>query len=92
VSKNKSGFHDPIAVKTEEPRNKPVKGLNSPWDFTAPSYDERTSCFVNAGTHYGVGYRQPVGHDGDPATSAACLPMGRVNTLDILPKRTGEKI
>ncbi len=33
----------------------------SPWDFTCPEYDERTSCYVNAGSHYGVGHRQPVG-------------------------------
>lgn len=73
---DKSGFKDPIAVK---------KGttVKNPWDFTAPCYDQRTSNFVNAGTHYGVGHRQPVGHSGDPKQKAACLPSGRVNTMQV---------
>lgn len=37
------------------------KVMKSPWDFSCPEYDERSSCYVNAGSHYGVGYRQPVG-------------------------------
>ena len=37
------------------------KTMKSPWDFSCPEYDERSSCYVNAGSHYGVGYRQPVG-------------------------------
>ncbi len=31
------------------------------WNFDQPSYDERSSCFINAGTEQGVGKRQPVG-------------------------------
>ena len=59
------------------------KNPKSPWDFTAPPYDERSSCFVDAGNHYGVGKRQPVGHAGDPKSSAPTLPMGKVNTLEV---------
>jgi hypothetical protein len=57
----KSGFKDPTAIKNQKPKDKPVDGKNSPWDFRCPQYDERSSNFVNAGTHYGVGHRQPVG-------------------------------
>lgn len=32
-----------------------------PWDFKAPSYDNRTSCSISAGNDYGVGFNQPVG-------------------------------
>lgn len=32
-----------------------------PWDFKAPSYDNRTSSSICAGNDYGVGFNQPVG-------------------------------
>lgn len=32
-----------------------------PWDFKAPSYDNRTSCSVGAGDDYGVGFKQSTG-------------------------------
>lgn len=70
----KTGFHDPIEVKEG-------KSQKSPWNFEAPPYDERSSCYVGAGSHYGVGHRQPVGHKGDPKSSSACLPKGRVKTM-----------
>lgn len=70
----KTGFKDPIAIKEG-------KKLKSPFDFTCPQYDERSSCYVNAGSHYGVGHKQPVGHDGNPKTSSSVLPMGRVATM-----------
>jgi hypothetical protein len=63
----KKRFDDPIAVK----QNKEMK---SPWDYRAPCYDERTSCFINTGSHYGVGHTQPVGHKGDPKKDVAALP------------------
>ncbi len=47
-------FPNKIEPKTD-------KVIQSPWDFTCPHYDERSSCYVNAGSHEGVGYRQPVG-------------------------------
>lgn len=31
------------------------------WNFVQPAYDERSSCFMNAGTEQGIGKRQPVG-------------------------------
>lgn len=70
----KTGFKDPIAVKEG-------KKVKNPWNFNQPSYDERTSCYVNAGTHYGVGKNQPVGRLGNPKTTAEVLPKGRVNTM-----------
>lgn len=79
----KSGFKDPTDIKSQSPKDKPVDGKKSPWDFTCPQYDQRSSCFVNAGTHYGVGSRQPVGKQGNPSSSADTLPMGRVNTMRI---------
>ncbi len=71
----KSGFHDPIAIKKEDPKATPKDGKNSPWDFRAPDYDERSSCFVNAGTHYGVGHTQPVGSH--THSSAGPIPYGK---------------
>jgi len=53
----------------------------TPWDFRCPQYDQRSSNFVNAGTHYGVGHRQPVGHEGNPKSEVAALPRTRRNTL-----------
>jgi hypothetical protein len=70
----KTGFKDPIAPK-------PGKQKKSPWDFTAPVYDDRTSCYVNAGSHYGVGHRNPVGHEGNPKETVPTLPYGRPNTM-----------
>jgi hypothetical protein len=70
----KTGFKDPIAAKEG-------KKMKSPWNFDCPQYDERSSCYVNAGSHYGVGHRQPVGHAGNPAERAATLPMGKVQTM-----------
>ena len=82
----KTGFKDPAAIKNQKPKDKPVDGKKSPWDFTCPQYDQRSSCFVNAGTDYGIGHRQPVGNPGNPKTSAPTLPFGRVDTLKIYEK------
>lgn len=49
-------FEDPIAVK------KSVEG-DEPWNFKAPKYDNRSSCFVSAGCDYGLGHKQPVGSE-----------------------------
>ena len=73
----KSNFHDPIASKVPEKQKK------TPWDFSQPEYDERSSCYVNAGSHYGVGHRQPVGNVGNPKSRIAALPFGRVNTMEV---------
>lgn len=63
-------FKDPIAVKDG-------RKIKSPWNFNAPCYDERTSCYVDAGSHYGIGHRNPVGHTGDPKQRVATLPFGK---------------
>jgi len=78
----KSGFKDPIAPKSES-KQMPKDGKKSPWDFTCPEYDQRSSCFVNTGSEYGVGHRQPVGHEGNPKERASTMPMGRVKTMEV---------
>jgi len=78
----KTGFNDPIKIKKQKPEDKPKDGKKSPWDFTCPQYDQRSSCFVNAGTHYGVGYKNPVGIMG-VEKSGGVIPAGRVNTLEV---------
>jgi len=77
----KFGFKDPARIKEQREMDKPVDGKNSPWDFRCPQYDQRSSNFVNAGTHYGVGHRQPVGHAGNPKRVVDVLPQTRMNTL-----------
>lgn len=78
---DKSGFADPIAIKNQNKKDEPVDSVNSPWDFRCPQYDQRSSNFVNAGTHYGVGHKQPIGHLGNPKTIVDVLPRTRRNTL-----------
>jgi len=73
----KTGFKNPIAVKDES------KKMKSPWNFDCPQYDERTSCYVNAGSHYGVGYKQPVGHTGNPVSKVSTLPEHKAKTMKI---------
>jgi hypothetical protein len=77
----KSGFADPDRIKEQREIDKPVDGKKSPWDFRAPQYDQRHSNFINAGTHYGIGINQPVGHHGDPKSEG--VPVGRINTMRI---------
>lgn len=68
-------FKDPIKIKNQRPPFKPKNGVNSPWDFTCPKYDERTGSFIKAGTNYGDGYRQPVGSKGKTKTDSP-TPVG----------------
>ena len=70
-------FKDPIAVKGEK------KKVKSPWNYDQPHYDERSSCYINAGSHYGVGHKQPVGHHGNPSKSAPTLPEHKAKTMKI---------
>lgn len=73
----KTGFNDPIARKSG-------KTQRSPLDFRCPPYDERTSCYVSAGSHNGVGHRNPVGHSGPVKQRVPTLPYGRVNdTIEV---------
>jgi hypothetical protein len=80
---SKSGFSDPARIKEQREKDKPIDGKKSPWDFRCPQYDQRSSNFINAGTHYGVGIKQPVGHKGNAKPFVDTLPMGRVNTMTI---------
>lgn len=75
----KTGFKDPLSIKSQKPPYAPQEAKNSPWDFRQPHYDERSSCYVKAGTDYGVGHRQPVGHSG--ACKPYGVPIGRPNTM-----------
>ncbi len=81
----KTGFKDRAEIKRQDPKDKPVDGKPKPlgWDFTCPQYDQRSSCYIQAGTKYGVGITQPIGHKGEPSKNADCLPFGRVNTLRV---------
>ena len=72
----KTGFKDPI-------QDIPTKKMKSAWDFTCPEYDERSSNYINAGSHHGVGFRQPVGHPGNPKSTSPVLPKGRVDTMEV---------
>ena len=82
---SKSGFQDPLEVKSKNmiQEFEPKDGVNSPWDFRCPPYDQRHSNFVKAGTSYGVGVKQPVGHDGSPKHRVERLPYGRVETMRV---------
>lgn len=71
-----TGFRDPIADK------KP-KAKKGPWTFTAPPYDQRSGCFLEAGDDHGVGFKQPVGHSGNPKERASTLPKGRVKGRNV---------
>lgn len=63
-------FKDPIKIKSQkEPDEK-----KSPWSFKCPKYDNRSSCFINAGTDYGMGHRQPVGNSSAPKSQVDVLP------------------
>ena len=78
-----SNFADPIEIKDQNPNDQPKNGFKTPWDFTCPQYDQRSGNFVNAGTHYGVGYRNPIGHKGPPKDEVAPLPCHRVVTMQV---------
>ncbi len=59
------------------------KEKSSPWNFEQPHYDQRSSCFVNAGSNYGVGHKQPVGHKGNPKTEVPCLPHNKKLGMEV---------
>lgn len=72
----KTGFKDPIA------RKEGTK-VKDPWNFECPPYDERSSCFVNAGTNYGTGFKQPVGHIDNGKHKVDVLPLTRKKPLKL---------
>jgi hypothetical protein len=81
LKNTKDGFEDPARIKEQNERDQPKDGVKSPWDFRCPQYDQRSSNFINAGTHYGVGINQPIGHEGNPKSEVPALPRTRRNTL-----------
>jgi hypothetical protein len=80
--KGNSHFHEPNAIKRQRRETKPKDGAGDNWDFRCPTYDQRSSNFVNAGTYYGPCMRQPVGHTGNPKVRVPTLPYGRIATMD----------
>lgn len=79
----KKPFHDPIAPKGKHDGK-------YPFEFNAPSYDNRTSSSVSAGDSYGVGFRTPVGkYNAAPISSgpipqhSKCFPPSEVMRSDI---------
>lgn len=71
-----TGFPNPIEPKF-------AKKIESPWNFDCPPYDERSSNYVNAGWHHGVGKTNPVGHAGDAKQRVPSLPYGRPTTMKV---------
>jgi len=72
-------FKDPAKIKKQDRPDKPKDGKPDVWNFEAPSYDQRSSSFIRAGVDYGVGYRQPVGHEGNGTMNSEVLPRGTKN-------------
>ena len=56
------------------------KTIDSPWDFSCPPYDQRSSNYINAGRHFGVGKRQPVGSAEYSAKGG--VPFGRGKQME----------
>lgn len=79
-------FDSPNKIKSQKPKNKPVDGKNSPWDYRCPQYDQRSGCYVQGGTDYGVGITQPVGHEGNPKQKVDVMPM-EVKTKNLYEER-----
>lgn len=72
----KTGFPNPIEKTTH-------KSQRNPWNFDQPPYDERSSCYINTGSHHGVGHRQPVGHTGNPKQQVPCLPKNHRKGMQV---------
>lgn len=70
----KTGFKDALKVKEG-------KNVKSPWNYECPPYDERSSCFVNAGTNYGVGHKTPVGST--KHNSKYAVPVGHPHDMKV---------
>ena len=70
----KKNFPNKIADKN-------TKTVQNPWNFDQPEYDQRSSCYVNAGSHKGVGVRQPVGSITHNMKSA--VPIGRNHEMQV---------
>ena len=56
---------------------KEKKANTLPWDFSSLPYDQRTGNFTPAGQSYGVGHRQPIGHEGKAKKEVPAIPFGK---------------
>jgi hypothetical protein len=81
LDNTRTGFADRDRIKEQNKMDNPKDSFKSMWDFRCPQYDQRSSNFVNAGTHYGIAMKQPIGHEGNPKEVVAALPRHRMNTL-----------
>ncbi len=81
-----TGFNNPISPKIKK------KIQRSPWNHDCPQHDESTSCFVNAGTHYGIGFNNPVGKKQITKSYSEVIPVGRVKTLQLYPDSRNAEI
>jgi len=79
----KTGFKDNTAVKGERPKMATEKQNDYIWNYKCPPYDQRNSCFVNAGTHFGVGHRTPVGSFEASSITDGPIPFGRRATMEV---------
>jgi hypothetical protein len=66
-----------------KPKYMTQKENDRAWSFKAPQYDERSSCYINAGDKHGVGHRQPVGHTDGVKVRVDTMPFGRPKTLKV---------
>lgn len=86
----RTGFNDPKKIRSQKPKDRLEADFSETshrllWDFACPQYDQRTSCFIKAGTDYNVGHRTPVGTKEVKGhlTSSKIIPFGRINTMKV---------
>lgn len=82
-SYRKTGLVDPLDPKVVKPRMLSEERERNLFNFKAPAYDRRSSYYIEAGTDYGVGFAQPVGHVGRPKDMTDVIPFGRPKTLRV---------
>lgn len=75
----KTGFNNELDPSIHE-KSQPNSKI---WNFEQPPYDERSSCYVNAGCKRGVGHTQKIGKE--KAVPSGAVPFGRIKTLSIEP-------
>lgn len=68
----KEKFKNPIAPRNEKPSNKMTE-KNTAFTFSQIPYDQRSGCFIKAGTDYGVGFNQPIAKESNKKES--CIPQ-----------------
>lgn len=66
-------------IKTGNAKEKGTRSAGLGWTFDCPTYDNRSSNAINAGTHLGVGKTQPVGKFS--AGHKCAVPYGRMKGM-----------